>query len=229
MAAAQTFCSGTVANLVATGTSLQWYAVAINGTALATSTALATGTYYVSQTLNSCESTRTSVAVTVNTTAAPTGVSPQTLALANATIANLVVSPTNVVWYGSLLDATSGTNALLSSTALKTGATYYAVSIAGGCSSSPLAISTTATLGTEGFDTANFNFYPNPTSGILNINYSKKIAEVSVVNLLGQVVLNKKTNTTEVEIDLSSFPIATYLIKVVSEGKTQTIKVLKNK
>jgi len=87
----------------------------------------------------------------------------------------------------------------------------------------------TVTLGTEGFDTANFNFYPNPTSGILNINYSKKISDVSVVNLLGQVVLNKKINATEVQIDLSSFPMATYLIKVVSEGKTQMIKVLKNK
>jgi hypothetical protein len=87
----------------------------------------------------------------------------------------------------------------------------------------------TASLGTKGFDKANFNFYPNPTSGILNVNYSKNITEVSVVNLLGQVVLSKKTNAPEVQVDLSSFPLATYLVKVVSEGQTQTIKVLKNK
>ena len=54
-ASAQTFCnSGTVANLVATGTSLKWYTTSTGGTALVSTTALATGTYYVSQTLNAC-------------------------------------------------------------------------------------------------------------------------------------------------------------------------------
>ncbi|WP_449441404.1 immunoglobulin domain-containing protein, partial [Seonamhaeicola algicola] len=70
VANAQNFCRGanpTVANLVATGTNLQWYANATGGTALASTVALTDGTtYYVSQTDgNSCESTRTSVAVTV--------------------------------------------------------------------------------------------------------------------------------------------------------------------
>ena len=70
-ASAQTICfSGTVADLVATGTGIQWYDVAANGTALATSSALTSGTYYVSQTLNSCESTRTAVSITVSDTQA---------------------------------------------------------------------------------------------------------------------------------------------------------------
>ena len=55
-ASAQTVLQGaTVANLVATGTNLKWYAAATVGTALATSTVIATGTYYLSQTLNSCD------------------------------------------------------------------------------------------------------------------------------------------------------------------------------
>ena len=62
----QYFCSAsTVANLVATGTSLKWYTAATGGTALASSTALTTRNYYVSQTMNSIESPRTLVAVTV--------------------------------------------------------------------------------------------------------------------------------------------------------------------
>ena len=68
-AAAQTFCgSKTIADLVATGTDLKWYDVATNGTALASTIAITSGTYYVTQTLNNNESARTSVAVTVNTT-----------------------------------------------------------------------------------------------------------------------------------------------------------------
>ena len=65
-ASAQTFCgSKTVADLVATGTALKWYTVATNGTALASITAIASGTYYVSQTVSGNESDRTSVSVTV--------------------------------------------------------------------------------------------------------------------------------------------------------------------
>jgi hypothetical protein len=67
-AGAQTFCaSATVANLVATGTDLKWYDVETAGTALASTTVLATGNYFVSQTVSGSESTRTSVAVTITT------------------------------------------------------------------------------------------------------------------------------------------------------------------
>lgn len=66
---AQDFCSGaTVANLVATGTALQWYAASTGGNALLSTDVLATGTYYVSQTLSTIESDRTPVAVTVGNT-----------------------------------------------------------------------------------------------------------------------------------------------------------------
>ncbi len=82
-ATAQTLCgSKTVADLVATGTDLKWYDVATNGSALASSTPLATGTYYVSQTLNSSESERTSVAVTVN----PSAVTSSAIKLSNASV-----------------------------------------------------------------------------------------------------------------------------------------------
>jgi hypothetical protein len=68
-ATAQTFCNAsTVANLVATGTAIKWYAATTGGTALASTTALVSGTtYYASQTIGTCESTRTAVVVTITT------------------------------------------------------------------------------------------------------------------------------------------------------------------
>ena len=135
-AAAQTFCtSGTVANLVATGTGIKWYNVATNGTALVSTTALATGTYYVSQTLNSCESARTSVAITVNTTVAPTAAA-QTFC--SGTVANLVATGTNLQWYNV---ATNGT-ALATSTALATG-TYYVSQTLNSCESARTLVAVT--------------------------------------------------------------------------------------
>jgi hypothetical protein len=68
-ASAQSFCSSdspTVNSLSATGSSLQWYSASTGGSALATNTALSSSTYYVSQTVSGCESARTSVAVTIN-------------------------------------------------------------------------------------------------------------------------------------------------------------------
>ena len=68
-ASAQSFCSSanaTVANLVPSGSGIQWYANATGGTALASTTVLTSTTYYVSQIINGCESARTSVTVSLN-------------------------------------------------------------------------------------------------------------------------------------------------------------------
>jgi hypothetical protein len=67
-----TYCQNATATaLTATGTALKWYTVATAGTALVstpTPSTAVTGTtsYYVSQTLTSCESARATLAVTVN-------------------------------------------------------------------------------------------------------------------------------------------------------------------
>ena len=60
--------------LTATGTALKWYTIAIGGTALTASPTPSTATvgtsnYYVSQTTNSCESSRALIAVNVSTPA----------------------------------------------------------------------------------------------------------------------------------------------------------------
>jgi len=138
-ASAQTFCAvNTVADLVATGTNIKWYDVATEGTALATSTALVTGTtYYVSQTDNGCESARTSVAVTVNTTAAPVA-SAQTFCT-SGTVANLEATGTNLKWYDVITDGT----ALATSTALVSGTIYYVSQTDNGCESARASVAVT--------------------------------------------------------------------------------------
>ena len=81
-----------VANLVASGSSLA-NNVAVGGSALASSTALSSGSYYVSQTVTGCESGRTLVTVTVNPTPSAPSASAQTFCSdANPTVANLVAS-----------------------------------------------------------------------------------------------------------------------------------------
>ncbi|WP_321540535.1 Ig-like domain-containing protein [Flavobacterium piscinae] len=142
-ASAQAFCSNanpTVADLVASGTNLSWYASATGGSALASSTALTSGTYFVSQTVNGCESTRTSVAVTVTSVTAPTASAQAFCSNANPTIADLVATGTNISWYAS---ATGG-SALASSTALASG-TYFVSQTVNGCESNRTSVAVTVT------------------------------------------------------------------------------------
>ncbi|MES2863811.1 MAG: LamG-like jellyroll fold domain-containing protein [Bacteroidota bacterium] len=276
-ASSQEFCgSATVANLVATGTNLNWYDVPTNGTALTTTTALSSGTYYVSQTIATCESLRTAVSViitpntsnattatacnsyvwtvdgatynatgnyafvngchtetldlTINSAATPTGSSSQVInggVATDTTIEDIVITPTTVTWYATLADALAETNPLPAGTQLVDGAEYFAVNEENGCSSTPFAVTVTVVLGNDTFDNANFNLYPNPTSGVITLQYSSEITEVSVLNLLGQTILNKKLNSTETTIDLSNLPSAAYFVKVVSEGKIKIVKVIK--
>ena len=139
-----------------------------------------------------------------------------------------MVSPTTgIVWYGSLADAQAGTNPLATTTVLVSGSTYWAVNVGTSCSSAPFAVTATVTLGNVGFDNANFRFYPNPTSSIVNLSYTNAITKVTVMNLLGQILQENRSNDLQVTVDLASYPSATYLIKVESDTQSKIIKVVK--
>jgi trimeric autotransporter adhesin len=78
------------------------------------------------------------------------------------------------------------------------------------------------------FDVASgFNVYPNPVSDILNIEYTSDLTNVSVYNMLGQQVLNKKVSATSTNIDMSGLNSGTYLVKVEANNASKTIKVFK--
>ena len=223
-ASAQSFCnSGTVAGLTATGTGLQWYSVATNGTALTSTTALATGTYYVSQTLNSCQGPRTSVAVTVNTTAAPTGAATQSLS-SLLTISSIVVTGTNVVWYASSANAAAGTNALPSTTPL-TNNTYYATQTIGGCTSATSLAVTITTLANQEFELDSIKIFPNPSkTNFVTITSSvHEDIDVEVFDMFGKHILTQKVKYNI--LDISDLNSGIYLLKI-SQNEKSTIKKL---
>lgn len=65
-ASAQTLsASATVSKLKAVGSNLKWFTTPAGGSALAPSVLLQTGKYYVSQTINGCESARAAVDITI--------------------------------------------------------------------------------------------------------------------------------------------------------------------
>lgn len=162
--------------------------------------------------------------------ATPTGDANQTIEVEDindATLADLIVTPSTVVWYASEANALNGIDPLDNTTIVTTGSTYYAVNVSSGCSSEPFAVTVTVTLDARGFDDANFSYYPNPTSGVVFLSYSEEITNVTVVNMLGQVMMESKSNGNQAQVDLSSLPAATYFVKVESNSKSKTVKVIK--
>jgi hypothetical protein len=223
-AAAQSFCgSATVADLMATGAGLQWYSFAFGGDALASTEALASGNYFVSQTIAGCESQRIMVTVSVGTTAAPTGTATQDFTTGQ-TLADFVVNGQNIIWYS---DAT-GTTVLPSTTVLVSGVTYYASQTINGCESiTRLAVTAGVDLKTPEFEVSNLRYYPNPVLDVLTVSYSETIQGVQMYNMLGQMVYNRATNATQVTIDMASMATGTYIMQVTVKGITKNVKVIK--
>jgi uncharacterized delta-60 repeat protein len=129
----QTFCnSATVNDLIALGSTIQWYDSQIGGSPLTpTTNLLNSNTYYASQTISGCESiSRLSVSVSINAPSAPLGSSNQTFCN-SATVNDLVVSGSSIQWY----DSQSGGSPLAPTTNLLNGNTYYASQTISSCES----------------------------------------------------------------------------------------------
>ncbi|AWA29897.1 hypothetical protein HYN48_07290 [Flavobacterium magnum] len=136
----QTFCeseSAKISDLVATGQNLKWYQTATSTAALSATTPLQNNTiYFVSQFIG-CESPRTSVQVTINSTPEPVAASPQSFCMQDAaTISNLGVAGQNIRWY----DSVTGGNIISGNPLIQDGVTYYASQEINNCESLRVAV-----------------------------------------------------------------------------------------
>jgi len=132
---AQTFCiqdNATLADVIVNGQDIIWYDAPTAGNILPFTTPVNNAVYYVSQTIDGCESARIAVPINIQNTPAPTGLSPQTFCESqNATLNELAVAGTAIGFYDSLNNG----NVLPASTLLQDGITYYATQTINGCES----------------------------------------------------------------------------------------------
>jgi gliding motility-associated-like protein len=137
----QPFCSDqnpTVADLITVEQNIKWYDDLTSGNILSSNTSLQNGlTYYASQTVNSCESNRLAVTVSIqNTPGIPTGdTNPKFCKSEKATINNITINGQNLKWYVS----NTATTPLANTTLVQNNTTYY-VSQTIGCESNRLAV-----------------------------------------------------------------------------------------
>lgn len=211
---------------------LNWYNAPIGGTLVGTGTSFTTPsisnstTYYVEATNGSCTSSRVAVTASINTIAAPTGFANQTFC-SGETVGLILVNGSDIIWY----DAPTAGNVIPNETALVSGTTYYASQTVTECES-PTRLAVTMSLGgclgIDDFEKNNIKIYPNPTRDIVNIESTKQIKNVEVVNMIGQVLYVKEFNSMQDFIDLSNLPTATYILRIkADDGRIKISKVIK--
>lgn len=84
-------------------------------------------------------------------------------------------------------------------------------------------------LANKGFASSNFKVYPNPTSNNWNFSSANsQIESIRITDVLGKVVLTKKTASNQVNIDGSGLTKGVYFAKITSAKATETIKLVKN-
>lgn len=83
-------------------------------------------------------------------------------------------------------------------------------------------------LSNEDFTINELKVYPNPVKDVINFSFHKEITTVSIYNLIGQEVITKSLNSNQASIDITGLSAGTYMVKVTSNNKVKTLKVIKN-
>lgn len=82
-------------------------------------------------------------------------------------------------------------------------------------------------LSISDFENSTISFYPNPTNNIINVSSFETVERVTVYNLIGQEVFSKEINSNDFKLDISNQASGTYIAKINSKGKYQSIKLIK--
>lgn len=71
--------------------------------------------------------------------------------------------------------------------------------------------------------------YPNPTSGIFSIGFSRSLnnASIDILDINGRAVQHIKASGLQVKIDLSLLPAGTYFVRINDNGNIISKKVIR--
>ncbi|MFA7444749.1 MAG: T9SS type A sorting domain-containing protein [Flavobacteriaceae bacterium] len=91
----------------------------------------------------------------------------------------------------------------------------------------PAAFKTASTLGVENLQVTEFSVYPNPSTGVFNINTSEMV-NIKVVDITGKVVYQAQNIDNTAVVNLSSLQKGVYLMQVSGETIQKIEKLILN-
>lgn len=94
--------------------------------------------------------------------------------------------------------------------------------------SSGITVTTNCLLDVENFEMVSYSIYPNPTSGILNIDSKIDLKSVAIYDVQLRLVNQIDHPYKNLTVDLSTFSSGCYFLKILSsEGVMSTKKIVK--
>ena len=75
------------------------------------------------------------------------------------------------------------------------------------------------TVGFDELDAASFEVYPNPTTDFIIVRSTTgNINEVSLINIEGKTLMVREIETSETQIDMSTYRPGRYILKIEENG-----------
>ena len=92
----------------------------------------------------------------------------------------------------------------------------------------PFSTPDSATLGLQTPDAFSATLSPNPTSGKVRVSASEPMRQAAVYDMAGKEVFSAKAVVpkTEWDLDLSSLPSGSYIVKITTKSRTATRKLI---
>jgi hypothetical protein len=148
----------------------------------------------------------------------------------NSTLANLVVSGQNILWYANPTAGRSVTEVPLPlSTPLVNGTTYYASQTVNGIESKerlPVTVTLSA-LATANYTFANFSYYFDADASQLELNNATTIDQIQLFDLTGKSLFTNAIGLSKATVGLPNLETGTYVVVLQSQGSRLTFKVVK--
>ena len=155
---------------------ISWYATATGGTALATGGSFvtpslaATTTYYVEANNGTCNSSRTAIVATINTTPTITSTTPASRCGTGSVTLQATANSGTISWYATAVGGTAlATGGSFVTPSLTATTTYYVESNNGTCNSSRTAIVATISQTASPTGIANQTFCQDETVGLIAV------------------------------------------------------------
>ncbi len=73
-----------------------------------------------------------------------------------------------------------------------------------------------------------WNFFPNPTSGIVTVNIEKEASELNLSDTTGKLIIFQNKTAKQFQIDLTGLPLGIYYLKMKVNGDYLYGKIIKN-
>jgi hypothetical protein len=81
--------------------------------------------------------------------------------------------------------------------------------------------------GTTELTAGSLKVYPNPVKDVLTLTNTSDITNIEVYNMIGQLVITKKPNSSETNINMAGLNAGAYIVNITSGDAVKSVKVIK--